>query len=34
MKDIIENCNISRYKLQNYCKNGNPDENNFIWKEI
>lgn len=34
MKEIIESCNISRYMLQKYCKNGIPDKNDFIWKEF
>lgn len=32
MKDIINECNISRYKLQKYCKEEIKDENGNIWK--
>lgn len=34
MQEIIDNCGISRYKLQQYCKTEEPDKNNNIWKLI
>lgn len=33
MKEVIEECGISRYKLQKYCNEGK-DEKENIWKFI